>query len=693
MGDLVFAGFGDSVAKLTPDAAYLKLTNDSDGSTATSYVGGRNQSITLKNPMTGPLTTTGTITATSVSTSGAVTSGSISTSGAVTAGSVSTSGAVNAGSMTASGAITAGSVSSGPIIANGSSLPTRWVATSFPQTPTLTTYYKIATLLDSGNGGNAARLSIKGTIGDWATLRTSIDAFIQTRGGFSTGGFVTGYIDDGTQVPSSVCEIETYLNSGVYSIYIRMTAGKYCWFDLTLNGDSTNNWGLVVFPCSTTSALTTTPAGVLQTPTLVNSCGATMALNAAGRVGIGTYRPVNAKLEVNGNIGVVMNQTGGGVSVFARNQATGESWSDFYLGNDSIASGGGIFLNASNRTGDGGGNCMTLRNNVGNLRLAASGSAALIQLSSSTGCVGIKNEAPTYPLDVTGQIRATVSTSQGIVLKQTTTAAPCEIFLDATVGGASQGAARGMSPSTSRNFFIWMNGSDRLNINEIGEVGIGQAPVSGQRLRVNGDASFQQVNASYVEAGTGLNMTGFDSSVAFGAGFFPYLYNWNTSQPTWKAKSIVNGINGFNHSALITSVGNPTGDRFVVYNSTGNAGGAYGYYNGGWGSTSDRRAKKNIDGIDEARSINFIKALQPRQFEFTEGIPGVQAGFVAQEVLEAAGDYAPLRSIVDNCDAGGDTLLGITPSKMLPPLIQTVQHLLKRIEALEARLGSQTSPP
>ena len=165
-------------------------------------------------------------------------------------------------------------------------------------------------------------------------------------------------------------------------------------------------------------------------------------------------------------------------------------------------------------------------------------------------------------------------------------------------------------------------------------------------------------------------------------------FNWNTNQSSWRTQALTIQMGGAVSAAFLNS-GSGVADRFIVYNTLGNLT-VYGYYNGGWGSTSDRRVKKNIEPLDEEKSVAFVKKLSPCSFEWNDvnGMPGVNAGFIAQEVLESAGDYAPLRSMVDNCDLDGDPMLGLTPSKMIPSLVMTIQQLLKRVEALEARLNN-----
>ncbi len=105
-----------------------------------------------------------------------------------------------------------------------------------------------------------------------------------------------------------------------------------------------------------------------------------------------------------------------------------------------------------------------------------------------SGNVGINTRTPAYELDVNGQVQAYVSTSSGMLVTRSN-AGPAEIVFNATnVGGATQMAAVGIDSSTSRDFFIWVNGSDRLLIDSgTGNVGIGTSPHATYALQVDGD--------------------------------------------------------------------------------------------------------------------------------------------------------------------------------------------------------------
>ena len=112
-----------------------------------------------------------------------------------------------------------------------------------------------------------------------------------------------------------------------------------------------------------------------------------------GLVGIGTSSPT-FKLDVAGAV-----RSGAGTVV--ANTSTGAG--DFSIWSIQNNTGyGNIFLNSSARTSDGGANGMTIRNDVGPLRLQSNAAGSTGIFLSSGGNVGIGTTAPVYPLHVIG---------------------------------------------------------------------------------------------------------------------------------------------------------------------------------------------------------------------------------------------------------------------------------------------------
>lgn len=109
-----------------------------------------------------------------------------------------------------------------------------------------------------------------------------------------------------------------------------------------------------------------------------SNAGIKMVITPSGWVGLGTTAP-SSRLETFSNVA----GDGAGNYITARNIATGETWTEMRLINDT-GYGCHWFLNASNRSGDGGGNLATLRNDIGALRLSNANGQSSIMLNGSS---------------------------------------------------------------------------------------------------------------------------------------------------------------------------------------------------------------------------------------------------------------------------------------------------------------------
>lgn len=113
---------------------------------------------------------------------------------------------------------------------------------------------------------------------------------------------------------------------------------------------------------------------------------------ATGHVGLGTNQPTGA-LEVlesvNAGVNAVLSNPNEGNGAFAIHRLR-------TAGGEGI-----IFKNSNARIGDGGANAMTVRNDVGDLRLQAKGQVGMI-VKADNGRVGINTENPSMPLEVNG---------------------------------------------------------------------------------------------------------------------------------------------------------------------------------------------------------------------------------------------------------------------------------------------------
>ena len=100
-------------------------------------------------------------------------------------------------------------------------------------------------------------------------------------------------------------------------------------------------------------------------------------------------------------------------------------------------------------------------------------------------------------------------------------------------------------------------------------------------------------------------------------------------------------------------------------------------------SLSDARDKTNVS--DTPYGVDFINTLQPRQFTWAtrEGSPKdgkVEQGFIAQELLEAAGvDKDKLNLVYES----NPDRLEATAGNLIPILVKAIQELSARVTELE----------
>ena len=222
-----------------------------------------------------------------------------------------------------------------------------------------------------------------------------------------------------------------------------------------------------------------------------------------GKVGIGTTTPIT-NLDVNGVIGI------NGIPVINTGASAGN---DIYLNsrvirNESTTNLDGMYVNY-NSTGS----------TEAHLRLYANGAAERMRIDANTGYVGIGTPTPAYNLDVAGTINATSILVGGQPIS----------------GGSSSWANIG----TDINFLT-------------GNVGIGRAPVAGNKLDVNG-----AVNASsYKISGTTLVSSQWATS---GTNLFYNSAN-NVGIGTGTASTLASAKLNVYKSAAATSVliGSPT---------------------------------------------------------------------------------------------------------------------------------------
>ena len=142
-----------------------------------------------------------------------------------------------------------------------------------------------------------------------------------------------------------------------------------------------------------------------------------------------------------------------------------------------------LYLNSSTRVdGSNGFNALTLRNNVGDLRLQSQGGAGLT-VAAATGNLGVNTAAPTYTLDVTGTAHATGMTilNTGLVIDNnngnTGTLTSGNTSNNHITFGMNSGEAIGSARSGTNTMGLdfYTQFAKRMSITQGGYVGIGTA--------------------------------------------------------------------------------------------------------------------------------------------------------------------------------------------------------------------------
>ncbi|GAQ92652.1 hypothetical protein KFL_010840040 [Klebsormidium nitens] len=172
---------------------------------------------------------------------------------------------VSAGSVSLpNGSITASSVGNIPAsqITSGAFSRKVWNAGALGiQSIAANSYFKQATLLDSGNTGSAQGLRIVGQLGGFGNSQTAtIDCTIVSRGNFYVRGTIQGFISGAKQHADIVVYIET---NGQYSVYYYNPAQFSVW-DLSIEG----GFGTTLY--EPTSTASTAPTGTLVTSSVLS---------------------------------------------------------------------------------------------------------------------------------------------------------------------------------------------------------------------------------------------------------------------------------------------------------------------------------------------------------------------------------------------------------------------------------------
>jgi hypothetical protein len=273
-----------------------------------------------------------------------------------------------------------------------------------------------------------------------------------------------------------------------------------------------------------------------------------------GYVGIGTISP-SWKCHIYG--------TGGSdAGILVRSITAGDNYSMLGLGNDYYSAAGYLFFNSSTRTGDGGANCLTLRNDVGDLRLQAKGANGIIV--KNTSCyVGINTASPSCTFEVNGIAN----------IKGTTSFAVPNNYMSSgslTIGDTTQnyGGSTNWSSNTAAILLECLNATE-IAIHDAGERVVSHSYYSGNRIYMGRDMGWGVTPVSFRgrvsiggEGDTTANLcvTNPNGSITH----FGYSNNWNYLRGAYTQIDCNTNVAG----TLAASGGVYTSDWFRV-NGTG----------------------------------------------------------------------------------------------------------------------------
>nr|BAR35099.1 hypothetical protein [uncultured Mediterranean phage uvMED] len=195
-------------------------------------------------------------------------------------------------------------------------------------------------------------------------------------------------------------------------------------------------------------------------------------------------------------------------------------------------------------------------------------------------------------------------------------------------------------------FNISTGGTERLEINASGEIGIAGAPVSGKKLNVGG-----------VLAGTTFQMGSYNTITGAGANYNAGLTFTSFSSASTPYKMI----------------------EFKLLNGTSRGNISIGFYSTYYNTSSDYRLKENLQDVHDATAK--VLSLKPCSFNWIGADHRVD-GFLAHELAEVIPDAVTgVKDGVD--DDGNPEYQSIDQSKLVPLLVKTIQELEARITALE----------
>ena len=104
-----------------------------------------------------------------------------------------------------------------------------------------------------------------------------------------------------------------------------------------------------------------------------------------------------------------------------------------------------------------------------------------------------------------------------------------------------------------------------------------------------------------------------------------------------------------------------------------------------WDTSSDKRLKEDIEPLDEMMSVNLINATETKRFKYIEQ-DGTHYGMIAQDVRKILDSLGEEDAQLE-CEYNSEGYRKISYDEYIPPMINYIKWLEKRVTALEEKLA------